>query len=131
MGRAMRLSKQKDGEDGKEFGFDLQVVPIGMDEDGDVIDSCVVVEADVPVRQLVKVRRRGAWEQTVEEVLQEFALVQTAGIEVTAVIEEAVRRRPPPEGRDTRKQHARRALNALCDEADAPYLIDGDCITIL
>jgi KaiC/GvpD/RAD55 family RecA-like ATPase len=49
--RIARVSKQKDGEDGGMFAFKLLVVPIGMDEDGDVIDSCVVEHQDtVPVR---------------------------------------------------------------------------------
>lgn len=40
--RALRISKQKDGEDGLTFGFELQPVVIGVDEDGLDITSCVV-----------------------------------------------------------------------------------------
>jgi len=45
--RAARVTKQKDGEEGQEYGFKLQVVEIGEDEDGDPITSCVVTAADV------------------------------------------------------------------------------------
>lgn len=41
-GRAVRLSKAKDGDEGKAMGFKLEVVTIGVDEDGDPITSCVV-----------------------------------------------------------------------------------------
>jgi hypothetical protein len=49
------------------------------------------------------------------------------------VLAEAVKRiEPPADGkRDTRKQRARRALEALCAGDDAPYWIaDDGCITI-
>lgn len=134
-GRLLRLDKMKDGEDGREYGFDLQVVPIGTDEDGDVIDSCVVTDAPVPLRgkgaQLA--RQLGAWERLVVEVVGEISLAQNEGIEVDAVIEEVVRRSPSPKAgkRDTRKQHAKRALQGLCDGDEAPYFLEDNCISVL
>jgi hypothetical protein len=47
-GRKLRITKQKDGEDGLEWGFTLGRVTLDMDEDGDVVSSCVVQEAAVP-----------------------------------------------------------------------------------
>lgn len=41
-GRAIRLSKSKDGDEGQAMGFKLGVVQIGIDEDGDPITSCIV-----------------------------------------------------------------------------------------
>ena len=52
--RVLTVTKQKDGEDGAEFGFKLEVVPIDMDEDGDVISSCVIEHGDVVRRVKVK-----------------------------------------------------------------------------
>lgn len=134
-GRMLRLSKQKDGEDGKEFGFDLEIVPIGMDEDGDVIDSCVVREAEVPVtsKNADKKRPMGLWEKLVLQVAGEFGRDQTEGIEIDAVLDEVVRRSPQPEDgqRDRRKYKARRALMALCDDENALFFADGDCLTML
>ncbi|MBD5801320.1 hypothetical protein AZOA_07330 [Azoarcus sp. Aa7] len=40
--REWRIAKAKDGEDGKAHPFRLEVVQIGVDEDGDDITSCVV-----------------------------------------------------------------------------------------
>lgn len=41
-GRIATVIKQKDGEDGVKFGFDLEVVEIGFDDDGEPITTCVI-----------------------------------------------------------------------------------------
>lgn len=127
-GRFMRTSKQKDGEDGLEWGFDLKVVSLGFDADGDEITSCVAVEAAVPVvRRIGPQRKLGKWEQHVVDAIAEIAGAQTTGIEVAAVLDLAVEREPRPEGgRDTRRQHATRALNKLLNEDDSPYFSEDD-----
>lgn len=131
-GRFLRLTKSKDGEDGLEWGFDLEVVQLGLDEDLDPITSCVVVEAQMPVVGAGPTKVLGENERVVNEVIQEFAQAQTSGIEKEAVIKEAVRRmEPPADGkRDTRFQRVRRALKSLTTGDDAPYWIDPDTDTI-
>jgi phage/plasmid primase-like uncharacterized protein/KaiC/GvpD/RAD55 family RecA-like ATPase len=44
--RTLHCSKQKDAEDGWTLQFKLKVVELGKDEDGDVVSSCVVVDAE-------------------------------------------------------------------------------------
>ncbi len=44
------LTKQKDAEAGAVFGFRLEPVRLGTDEDGDAITSCVVVSTDAPAK---------------------------------------------------------------------------------
>ena len=130
--RAIRLSKNKDGEDGLQWGFALDVVTLGADEDLDPITSCVVVEAEIPVGG-VSERKLGAVEKVVNDVIQEFALAQTEGIEVGPVIAEAVKRLDPPQDgkRDTRKTRVRRALETLTNGDDAPYWLGDDgCISV-
>lgn len=46
--RIMKITKQRDGIAGVEFGYQLQAVDLGMDEDLESITSCVVTPADVP-----------------------------------------------------------------------------------
>ena len=131
--RALRLTKSKDGEDGLEWGFALEVVQVDVDEDLEPITSCVVVEAQMPVVGAGPARRLGPVEKVVNEVIQEFAQAQTEGIEVGPVLAEAVKRmEPPADGkRDSRKQRARRALEALTNGDEAPYWIGDDgCITV-
>lgn len=133
-GRMLRVSKQKDGEDGLQWGFDLEQVTVGVDEDGEAITSCVVREAALPATQQVREfsRRLGKWESFVVAAISEIAESQTAGIELEAIVEAAVARGPAPaEGkRDTRKQHAKRALQALVDEPDSPYFVEDGCLSI-
>ena len=40
--RSWLLEKSKDGEDGKSFGFRLEVQELGIDSDGDSITSCTI-----------------------------------------------------------------------------------------
>lgn len=44
--RVMRVTKSKDDTDGAEIVFDLEVVQVGVDRDGDPITSCVVRESE-------------------------------------------------------------------------------------
>lgn len=129
-GRYIRTSKQKDGEDGGMWGFDLQVVTIGADDDGDAVTSCIVAEAAVPTRGRIEpVRKLGEVESVVDEVIREFAVAQSAGIEKAAVLTEVVARLAAPTSdsmRDTRKQRAARALTRLLADDESPYVDDGD-----
>jgi len=127
--RAMRTSKQKDGEDNVVWGFKLDTVNIGMDEDGDIITSCVVREAanGMPGPQKVG-KPMGENEKVVNAVIQEMAAAQSAGIEVEAVLKEAIARMDKPEDgkRDTRRARAKRALESLTNGDEAPYYLESD-----
>jgi hypothetical protein len=105
---------------------------VGQDEAGDVVTSCVVAEAALPaVQQIGALKRKlGKWEQIVVEVISEIAKSQLAGIEMQGVIDEAVARVGRPDGRDTRKQHAKRALETLINEPDSPYFVEDGCLSI-
>jgi AAA domain len=132
--RAMRLSKQKDGEDNTVWGFKLETVSIGMDEDDEIITSCVIRETEggMPGPQLV--RKLGAVATVANAVIQEFALAQNSGIELEEVIKETAKRLPEPkEGkRDTRKQLAKRAIvEQLCTGDDAPYFLEDGCLSVV
>jgi KaiC/GvpD/RAD55 family RecA-like ATPase len=45
--RVLTVTKSRDGETGAKFGFRLELVTLGEDEDGDTVTSCVVIPADV------------------------------------------------------------------------------------
>ena len=120
--RILRNTKQKDGEDGQIWGFKLRQVNIGIDEDDELITSCVVDEVDLD-QSKIQLSKLGGVERVVVEVVSEMAEAQTTGIEVKAVIQEAVRRLPPPEEgkRDSRAQRVKRALTKLSEGDQAPY----------
>lgn len=125
--RVLRVTKQKDGDDNGQWVFDLQDVPLGMDDDGDVVSSCAVIEAAMPVLGSAA-KPMGRVETIVNEVIQEIAVAQLTGIEVNVVLAESAKRLPPPEDgkRDTRKQHAKRALKSLTMGDEAPYFLEDD-----
>lgn len=131
-GRFLRSTKQKDGEDFQEWGFDLPTITIGIDEDGEPITSCFVREAAMPVSDKPGKAKAlsSTWGRLIREVMAEFQLAQSAGIEVGAVVDEVARRAPAPkEGvRDHRKEGARRALRGLCEGAGAVYAIEDGCV---
>lgn len=124
--RALRMSKQKDGEDGQFWGFKLRTVTIGMDADDDLITSCVVEEAEALPGSAKRARKLGDIERVVVEVVSEIAQSQTAGIEVKEVVREAAKRLPAPTDgkRDSRPQRAKRALQALSEGDEALYYWD-------
>jgi hypothetical protein len=133
-GRVLRTSKMKDGVDDEAWGFDLEAQNIGHDEDGDVITSCVVREIEVPTSGLgSEAKKMGPKETIVHAIVMEMAEFQNTGIEVEAVIKEAVKRLPAPEDgkRDTRKQHAKRALESLTRGDSAPFWIEDGCISVV
>ncbi len=44
--RGIRLAKVKDGKDGDEHVFDLKVIDLGNDDDGDPVTTCIVHPSD-------------------------------------------------------------------------------------
>jgi hypothetical protein len=133
-GRMLRVSKQKDGEDGLAWGFDLDQVPVGLDEDGEIVTSCVVRECEAPAVYQVSAATGdlGVLGRQIVEVVNEFAQAQTAGIEIDAVAAAVADRMPAPEGgrRDTRKQRVRARLMALIESEKVPYFLEDGCLSI-
>lgn len=132
--RYVRIEKMKDGEDGAKFGFKLDVLQVGIDEDGDPITSCVAVPAEVvaaPEHASKGVRRRGRIENHILEVLETLdTKVQT--IRQDDLIKLAADMLPPPEDgkRDTRRQHVTRALGMLAKEKDGPLAIERGLVVL-
>lgn len=134
--RCMTLTKNKDGEDGVQFPFALEVVELGHDEDMDPITSCVVVEAEMPIGKEAAQRwANGEAQELVYKVLLEFAEVQSAGIEKKAVVDEVVRLMPDPgpNKQDGRRSNASRALTTLIQKPGFPFAweLDNKSICVL
>lgn len=70
--RAATITKQKDGEDGREFRFKLAEVVIGEDEDGDAITSCVIEHkgGPAPGEKPARDEPKGAVQRTVLATIQ-------------------------------------------------------------
>lgn len=132
--RHIRIEKMKDGEDGAKYGFQLEIVQVGVDDDGDAITSCAVVPVDyVPqVKESGKgLKRRGRIENHVLEVITMLD-PGTQTIKVDALVAKAAALLPEPEEgkRDTRRQSVTRAISNLGKEKDGPVSVQRDLVIL-
>jgi hypothetical protein len=113
--RSLTVTKMKDGEDGHEFGFRLEPMVIGMDEDGEEVSSCVVRHSEGSVRRAGRPRRQlGAVEQIVLSQLDSLMGLDGAPVE-HAVLKAACAAQldHEPGKRDQRGPRIERAIESL------------------
>lgn len=124
--RTAKVTKQKDGEDGGHWNFILDTVTLGMDEDDDLITSCVV-NYDVPQEAFTATKKepKGPVQQLVMAVFMELSQDQSAGIEVEAVAAEVIRR-SADKGKTRRKDSVVRSIEGMAEEGFFD-IVDG-CI---
>ncbi len=131
--RLLKVTKQKDGRDDLSWGFRLESVLLGLDNDGEEITSLVVLEADVPTpapKEPKNVRKMGAWERAVMDHIQALGAGFT-GAPMQELIEGIAAGVPTPEPgeRDLRKQNVMRAIKSLAKGVDAPLLIENGYVS--
>jgi hypothetical protein len=129
--REIVIEKMKDGEDGVRWGFKLETILLGLDDDGDDITSCVAVEDDVrpaAVEDKKNVKRRGRLETHLLEVATLFPA--DAVIRAEDLIRKACDTLPPPEPgkRDIRRQSVVRAIQNLSREKDGPLRMENGVV---
>jgi KaiC/GvpD/RAD55 family RecA-like ATPase len=128
--REIHLEKMKDGEDGVRFGFRLEVVDLGLDADGDLLTSCVAVEADLPVAKSEDkpsrgVVRYGANERHVLEVIEsEYAAVESTSEALFVARCAELLPKPDAGKRDQRLFLMRRAVQSLLKRKDGPLAVE-------
>jgi hypothetical protein len=132
--RCVKVEKMKDGEDGGEFWFELGVVDLGIDADGDPLSSCVVTEAEPAAR--AKVRTSGPKGSTQKKILETAVgcgAAEQGGASADEVISKSVSliAYDPSVGegmpkRDQRRTNVTRALRTLSDGGF--LVVDGDRI---
>ena len=112
--RSVSVTKLKDGEDGAEFGFRLENVVLGLDEDGEEISSCVVEHNDSGRVQRGNKGPKGAVERLVIEQLEEQIGMGGGTVDVNVLMGLVKSQMPLAEGkRDQRSAHIHRALESL------------------
>jgi len=130
-GREIVIDKLKDGEDGIRWGFKLERVLLGLDEDGDEITSCVAVEAELPRAEEPErkgIKRRGRIENHVLEIIATMGPSDTVSVE--ELVKQAAEAMPSPEAgtRDTRRQVVTRAIHNMAKEKDGPLSLAGGTV---
>jgi hypothetical protein len=113
--RAATVTKQKDGEEGQEFGFKLNTVSIGEDEEGEDITSCVVEHTAALPKSEQKKDPKGDNEKIVLKNAQDLTGLVDDGVPVNSLIEACVNQMvPPADGkRDRRREVVVRAIESL------------------
>lgn len=66
------ITKQKDGEAGKSWGFTLKQIVIGEDDDGDEITSCVVEQSSVIITKKTKKEKLGGVQKIIMDALEKM-----------------------------------------------------------
>lgn len=114
--REAHIEKSKAGIDGARFGFKLNVVHLGVDEDGDPITSCVVLPTMALTNLQRDTRPHGEIERTVQACTLEF--YDDTGVWpledelMDRYLAETVK---PAVGLDRRRQYARQALKRMVE----------------
>jgi RecA/RadA recombinase len=129
--REIVIEKMKDGEDGVRWGFKLETVLLGLDDDGDDITSCVAVEDDVrpaAIDDKKGVKRRGRLETHLLEVMATFPT--DAIVRAEDLIRKACDMLPAPDAgkRDIRRQSVVRAIQNLSREKDGPLRMENGVV---
>jgi stage V sporulation protein SpoVS len=115
--RSITVTKLKDGPgQGREYGFRLETVVLGLDEDGEEITSCVVHATDGQVRKVAQAKL-GEYERAVLDAVEESAGVANTAVDLELVIQAAVSKVPfVGGGEDRRRDNVKRAAANLCDK---------------
>ena len=129
--REIRITKMTDGEDGLSWGCKLEIIEVGMDDDGDLITSCVAIEAELTRPETQDKERKGVKKlgrvathilETIETAVDPFL----ADMPLKDFVQLCVDGMPEPEPnkRDVRRQDVQRSLKNLSSGVDAPILIE-------
>lgn len=113
--RTAKVTKQKGGPDGQEFGFKLIPVVVGEDEDGDEVSSCVLEHtAAVPKAERQK-ELKGKYQRPVMRALQRAVDLTGEGMFAADLIAAAANEivQDPAVKRDTRRQRCTEAIEEL------------------
>lgn len=134
--RALNTTKQKDADDSASWGFRVQEMIIGLDEDDDPIKSAIVVENAVQVeagvnggkRKAKPEKKLGGWEQAILDVHAELSV--GGDVLKSELILRAAERRPDKGTLRDRKKNVGHALKGLREGKDSTILPhraeDGD-----
>lgn len=125
--RVIQTTKQKDGKDDGRWGFALEDVVVTMDEHGEAVSSCVVVEAAAPVVSSRKgsptARKLGVWESLVMETMSEMRL-GGGDVLLADLVMLTAEKRADAGSVKFRRASAKRAVMGLAKGADALLVVE-------
>lgn len=136
-GRAATITKMKDGEgEGDSYGFDIENIVLGQDDEGDDIGAGVFVEGGAGVRLPTQQKALGPLQLLLLRQHATLAKIgDLGGVPITDLLEAVASQLPEPglnekgkPKRDTRAQRVRESLEGLLD---AGHLVsDGTSVRV-
>lgn len=122
--RVATVTKLKNGADGARFGFKLNVVPVGMDADGDVVSSCVLEHSTAKPKAKQCNRTGGVAQKIAQDAFNDLSI---GGPVMVADLIDATANQMTgnPGKRDTRRQRAIRAIDSLIADGAWAKQADG------
>jgi hypothetical protein len=109
--RAATITKMKDGGgEGAEYPFKLNVIALGVDDDGDAVSSCTVAFGNLPVKP-TKESAAGKHQKVILAALN--GLMVAGAPTRDELLADAVRNIDPKVNPEKRRDRAREALNDL------------------
>lgn len=129
--RSVTVAKVKDGQDGEEFGFKLNTVVLGQDEDGDDVTSCIVEYTN---SKGVKGKKKGGLHKNEKAVLLVLnnlcSFDPSARVDVSELVAVASADMPMSENSktDNRARDVRRCIKTLAEKD--MLIVDGDFVTL-
>lgn len=70
----IKVTKMRDGEDGAEYGFNIDSVPLGVDEDGEEVTTGISIEADPEEARAVKeAQPKGKNQHAIADAFNQYA----------------------------------------------------------
>ena len=123
-GHLISITKMKDGDDSQQWGFRLNQVQVGIDNDGDIETSCVVEYVEAPPKQIKSSGPKGKIQATIMERARHCGAGTPEGALMQDVIDASVGTIPfdpvQAEGkkkpRDQRRGNVTRAVTTLCNQ---------------
>lgn len=115
--RAATVTKMKDGQgEGKEYGFALDTVVLGKDEDGDDITSCVLKVGALPAAK--EVPEKNVWQKHVLDAANSLFDLTGSGATLEQVLAEVKAQVPRDvsDKKDRRPQYVKNAFQKLLEE---------------
>jgi len=109
----LRVTKLKEGESGKKFGFKIVPVTLRLDEDGDNVESCFVEYCEV----LPMSKKMGDSQRRVYEVLLE--VTEGSWTTESNLYDNYIDKFPPKEGETkVRKGNLTRTLKSMSEHVE-------------
>ena len=120
--RVLSVTKLKDGIEGLEFGFKLNVVTLGLDSDGDELTSCVVLASDTSRVQV----NMGKYERVVYEAVRDAMSLDGIAPDVNTVLDTAVAQIPYDSTVDKRDRRRDLVLKAYKKGIERGFFIEKE-----